>query len=223
MNRLTRRCSQPLFGVARPCRSWLVYFQLLRTLAPRAVAELVLVRSMSRASRLKLASAERRIPVIPPWLLVAALVCATAVCWWLRIIVDAIVFGIFAAVSVGALVAARFERCRLREQACKLPRDATCTYARSFDFRHTDTLVMRAVYEELQPFVGFPVQAAHRLSEDLRIDDEDLDVDVVPVIAQRLRRTLRHSEKNPYYGRIRTVEDLVHFMEAQPIEETQKT
>ena len=34
MNRLTRRCSQPLFGVARPCRSLLVYFQLLRTSLP---------------------------------------------------------------------------------------------------------------------------------------------------------------------------------------------
>jgi hypothetical protein len=56
MNRLTRRCSQPLFGVARPCQSWLVYFQLLRSLAPRAVAELVLVRSMHRSIAVTLAA-----------------------------------------------------------------------------------------------------------------------------------------------------------------------
>ena len=40
-----------------------------------------------------------------------------------------------------------------------------------------------------------------------------------PVIAQRLRRTLNGSEKNPYYGRVRTVEDLVRFMEAAPLEQ----
>jgi len=45
-NHLTNRCSQPLFGVARRCRSRLVYFQSEHSLAPRAVAELRLVRPM---------------------------------------------------------------------------------------------------------------------------------------------------------------------------------
>jgi hypothetical protein len=178
---------------------------------------------MIRASRLKLPPAERPVPVIPPWLLLAILLCATAACWWLHIIVGAVLFGIFAAVIVAASAAAPFLRRRQLEEAAKLPRDATCTYGRSFDFRRTDTLVMRAVYEELQPFVGFPIQASHRLSEDLQIDDEDLNLDVAPIIAKRLRRTLRDSEKNPYYGRVQTVEDLVHFMEAQPSEKAEKT
>jgi hypothetical protein len=46
---LTNRSSQPLFGVARRCRSSLVYSQPLRSLAPRAVAELRLVRCISPA------------------------------------------------------------------------------------------------------------------------------------------------------------------------------
>jgi len=41
---LTNCCSQPLFGGARRCRSRLLYSQLERSLAPRAVAELFLVR-----------------------------------------------------------------------------------------------------------------------------------------------------------------------------------
>jgi hypothetical protein len=41
---LTNRSSQPLFGVARRCRSLLVWSQPLRSLVPRAVAELRLVR-----------------------------------------------------------------------------------------------------------------------------------------------------------------------------------
>ncbi len=178
---------------------------------------------MIRASRLKLPLPKRPVPVIPTWAFVTLLVLTTGLCWWLHAFAAAIVFGFFTAVIFAAIIAAPFERRRLREQGARLPRDATCTYARSFDFRQTDTLVMRAVYEELQPFVGFPIQASHRLSEDLRIDDEDLNVEVGPIIAQRLCRTLRDPEKNPYYGRVKTVEDLVHFMEAQPVEKAEQT
>src|SRR2546430_2324028 len=52
-NHLTNRCSQPLFGVARRCRSRLVYFQLEHSLAPRAVAELRLVRWKRLPGRLR--------------------------------------------------------------------------------------------------------------------------------------------------------------------------
>jgi len=82
---------------------------------------------------------------------------------------------------------------------------------------------MRAVFEELQPFVPIPILASHRLVEDLKIDDEDLSLDFAPVIAQRLHRTLRDSERNPYYNRVKTVEDLVHFMEGQPVETAKQT
>jgi hypothetical protein len=125
-------------------------------------------------------------------------------------------------IAAGA-VAARFERARRSQWAVNLPWDSTCSYARSFDFRQTDTLAMRAVYEELQPMVQFPLAASHRLVEDLRLDEEDLNLDFAPIIAQRLRRTLRGSEKNPYYGRVHTVEDLVRFMEAQPSDGAAKT
>ena len=178
---------------------------------------------MIRASRHHLLAAQPRKGVIPAWLFITLVVVATAVCWWIHAIAAAIVFSFFSAIIAFALIAAPFERRRLREQAAKLPRDATCVYARSFDFRRTDTLAMRAVFAELQPLVGFPIQASHRLSEDLRLDDEDLNLDIAPIIAQRLRRTLRLSEKNPYYSRVQTVEDLVHFMEAQPVEKTEKT
>src|SRR5262245_50886271 len=145
---------------------------------------------MIRASHLKLPPPKPPVRSIAPWLVLALIVLGAAVSWWLHIMAAAIVLTVLTTIIAVGFVAVSFERRRQRKEAARLPRDATCTYARSFDFRHTDTLVMRAVYEELQPFVGFPVQASHRLWEDLKIDDEDLNLDVASIIAQRLHRTL---------------------------------
>jgi hypothetical protein len=178
---------------------------------------------MIRASRRKLPSAEPLKAVISPWLLLILFLAAAAICWSLHATVAAVILTIFATLIAAGVVTAPFARRRHEEKLAKLPPNASCSYARSFDFRHTETLVMRAVFEELQPFVEFPILASHGLVEDLHLDGEDFSLDIAPVIAQRLDRTLRGSDRNPYYGRINTVEDLVRFMEAQPCQETRKT
>ena len=101
------------------------------------------------------------------------------------------------------------------------PGDSICTFTRSFDTHAVDTWIIRAVYEELQAELRqfhptLPIRADDRLLDDLHIDDEDLDLDVVPVIAKRTGRTLANLQSNPYFGKVNTVADLVHFFNAQP-------
>jgi hypothetical protein len=81
---------------------------------------------------------------------------------------------------------------------------------------------MRAIFEELQPFVKIPILASHRLVEDLQLHHEDLEFDFLPILAKRLGRTFTDTKNNPYHDRVRTVEDLVHFIEAQPNDMAEK-
>ncbi|WP_311773785.1 hypothetical protein [Acidovorax soli] len=99
--------------------------------------------------------------------------------------------------------------------------ESICQFARSIDCRGVDTWVVRAVYEELQTGlpgqVGlFPLRVTDRLQKDLRLDADDLDLSLVPDIAQRAGRDLSSTQGNPFYGKVSTVGDLVHFLNAQP-------
>jgi hypothetical protein len=99
--------------------------------------------------------------------------------------------------------------------------ESICHFARSIDCRRVDTWVVRAVYEELQDHlscqgVPLPVRAADRLRQDLRIDDDDLDLSLVPDMAGRAGRGLESTPSNPFFGQVVTVGDLVHFLNAQP-------
>jgi hypothetical protein len=96
-----------------------------------------------------------------------------------------------------------------------------CEFARDFDARAVDTWIIRAAYEQLQgqlerihPTV--PVRADDRLKEDLFLDDDDLDMDLAPEIEARTGRSLDGSANNPYFGRVKTVRDLVLFFQSQP-------
>jgi hypothetical protein len=60
------------------------------------------------------------------------------------------------------------------------------------------------------------VGADDNMTEDLRVDADDLDMDLVPHIAERAGRSLNDTRRNPLYGKVRTVRDLVAFLEAQP-------
>jgi hypothetical protein len=92
-----------------------------------------------------------------------------------------------------------------------------CEYARALEFRNLDTWVIRAVYEQVQEYVGpIPIKPDDDLFELLEIDEEDLEFDMLAEIAQRTKRSLENTENNPYYGKVRTVRDLVHFIDAQP-------
>ncbi len=97
--------------------------------------------------------------------------------------------------------------------------ESICTFARSFDCRQTDSWLLRAVYEELSRYsaVGgcpLPIRADDRWEEDLKIDPEDFE-DLAMDIAQRAGRSMDDTEHNPFYGKVRTVRDLVSFFEHQ--------
>ena len=96
-------------------------------------------------------------------------------------------------------------------------------FARLFDCRKVDTWVIRAVYEEVQrciisPYL-FPLNPKDMLLEDLYIDDEDLD-DIATDVCFRAGRLTEYFETNPLYGRVKTVEELVMFLNYQPKIET---
>jgi hypothetical protein len=96
-----------------------------------------------------------------------------------------------------------------------------CTFARAFDTRSVDPWVIRAVYEQLQDWLqgeypSFPLLATDRLVEDLKLDLEDLELDLVREISERTGRSLESTRANPYYEKVQTVADLVSFFCAQP-------
>jgi hypothetical protein len=123
------------------------------------------------------------------------------------------------ALCVWTSVENRREAQRLQTLASARKGESICHFARSFDKRKTDTWIVRAVHQELQlflePFVAFPVRASDALLGDLGLDGDDVDALIVDV-AQRTGRSLEQTERNPYYGKVRTVSDVVLFVNAQP-------
>jgi hypothetical protein len=120
---------------------------------------------------------------------------------------------------LGFLFLARREKRRLAALAATRGGKSICEFARSFDTRAVDTWVIRAVYEELQDLLrsnypSFPLRASDRF-EDLGIDDDDLEMDVAAVVAERTGRTLDDADRNPFFKKLRTVADLVMFFDAQ--------
>jgi hypothetical protein len=98
--------------------------------------------------------------------------------------------------------------------------ESICEFSRAFDTRNTDTWVIRAVYEQLQQQLrwvcpDFPVRPTDRLIEDLMLDPDDIDMDVFSDVKLRTGRSLRALKVNPFYGRVKTVQDLVAFFCAQ--------
>ena len=62
-----------------------------------------------------------------------------------------------------------------------------------------------------------PIKASDRLSETLMLDDDDIEIDLVEIIAQRTNRSLDNCEDNPYFGKVTTVEHLVLFFNYQKV------
>lgn len=128
-------------------------------------------------------------------------------------------------VMAGVWVACAFqshrEGVRLNRLALDRKGESICHFAKSIDCRRLDTWVVRAVFEEVQAAMGhhgavLPIRATDRLREDLHFDADDLDLSLVPDIAQRAGRDLSSTQGNPFYGKVTTVGDLVHFLNAQP-------
>ena len=174
------------------------------------------------ASRRKLPPRQPERVVSDWWLVVVPAVIA-AVCWVCGFRVPAVIFATVTVALGLTMSVARSGVGRQRQIATERSGESTCSFARSFDFRHTDTAVMRAVYEEVQANVAFPIRATDHLRDDLHLEDEDLALDIIPEIARRVGRTLEGYSANPYYSDSVTVAGLVHFLAAQPHERTKKT
>lgn len=91
--------------------------------------------------------------------------------------------------------------------------ESICSFARSFDCCAIDTWIIRGVYEEFS--WSYPIRPEDSFREDLHIDDEDYE-DSVVAIAERIGRSLEDMENNPMNGKIKTVRDLVLFLQYQP-------
>jgi acyl carrier protein len=66
----------------------------------------------------------------------------------------------------------------------------------------------------LAPCVAFPVRASDVLLAELGIDSDDLE-DLIVDVVERTGRSLDRAEHNPFFGKVRTVRDLVSFVDAQ--------
>jgi hypothetical protein len=123
-----------------------------------------------------------------------------------------------------SIVAHKRHKKRLGVLAESRSGESICEFARSFERNEIDTWVVRAVYEQLQRYLGgeipVPIRATDRLKEDLPIDTEDLEMDLIAEISQRTGRSLKNTTANPYYNKVTTVEDLVLFFNAQPKDST---
>jgi hypothetical protein len=140
--------------------------------------------------------------------------------WFASLWSVVVLVGIALAVWLSGTISLRKQRARLLSIASGRPGESICHFARSFDTRTVNTWVIRAVYELLQRELkfahpAFPVRASDSL-EELLFDPDDLDMAVAPEVARRARRSLDHTESNPYYGNVRSVADLVMFFNAQP-------
>ena len=110
------------------------------------------------------------------------------------------------------------ERRHLAHLAAQRQGESICQFARAFPRREVDTWVIRAVYESLHGYLGgrLPIRADDRLKQDLRLDDDDLDLDLLEEMARLSGRSLERVEDNPRFGRVDRARDLVLFLDRQP-------
>lgn len=174
---------------------------------------------MAISSRRSLLPREPEKIVTPLWILLFILFA-----WSLPVLLGypvSLDTGIFLMLLTVAVALYVIDRVRLRRIAEKRKNDSICSFARDFDYRKVDTLIIRAVYEEMQHSCksivpNFPVRAVDLLKEDLDLDLEDLD-DMAAVIAARTQRVLDKTDQNPFYDKVKTVSDLVMFLSHQPL------
>jgi hypothetical protein len=107
---------------------------------------------------------------------------------------------------------------RLREERKNL---SLCEFAREFDTHLVDTWIIRATYEEIQNCMcldePIPLKASDDIFETLKLDSDDLDLDLIEILSQRTGRTLDDYEKNPLYGKVTNIRNLVLFLNYQPV------
>jgi len=154
------------------------------------------------------------------WLLFVGLIAA----WGYGVWNSPYAFGGFTAV-LGVAVAYQMiaTRAHLRRLANERVGESICTFAREANCRENDSWAVRAVYEQIQEYLGkefknFPVRWSDDFERDLKIDLEDVEDIIAIEAAQRARRNLANPHTNPLYGKVKTVGDLVRFLVSQPNE-----
>jgi hypothetical protein len=171
----------------------------------------------------------RRMPKLAPhtWdgkaLLVAAVALAVLAAFGITMVAaaPAATLGVVALGVVVSVVLSRRRRHHLRSLAAARHGESICEFAREFNAREVDPWIVRAVYEELQNELAdycpsFPIRAGDLLQPDLLDDPDALDMSIAPAVAQRTGRTLDGADRNPMFGRVHTVRDLVVFFNSQP-------
>jgi hypothetical protein len=96
------------------------------------------------------------------------------------------------------------------------------SFARGFNRRDgtpLDPWAIRAVWNALAPLTEsrgrrIPLRPTDRFEQDLGIDLEDLE-DLVPPLVEQCERVHGDWKTNPFYDKLETVADLVHFISAQ--------
>jgi hypothetical protein len=127
---------------------------------------------------------------------------------------------ILGAIAVMVCIRMVFWARHMRIVAASRVDESICTFVRSFDYRRTDPWILRAVYEELSRYLAvgghpLPIRADDRWEEDFEIDPDDF-ADLVVDIAHRAGRSMADTEHNHLYGKVKTVRDIVRFLEHQP-------
>jgi hypothetical protein len=110
---------------------------------------------------------------------------------------------------------------KLQKLASTRENESICTFTQGIDLRLIDTWVVRAVYEEIQgylssSFKNFPLRWNDDLIGDLMIDQGDLEDLIASDITERTNRSGEPFPNNPYYGKVKTVGDLVMLINGQP-------
>jgi len=150
------------------------------------------------------------------WVFLAALIAGVAYWFWKQSYLVAVFIAVF---GVLVWIQTIWEMHFRRRLAASRYEESICRFARSFG-RSADSWILRAVYEEISRFIAvdcraIPIRREDRCAEDLKIDPEDLD-DLGRDIAFRARRSMDACDRNPFYGKVKTVGDIVAFLEYQP-------
>ena len=130
---------------------------------------------------------------------------------------------VIGAITLLAIVWSKFEQPKIDKyfhDLCKERKGLSiCEFAKEFDVQAVDTWIIRATYEQLQAALPtkhkVPIKASDKLFETLKLNEDDLDLELADEIAQRTARSLNDCEGNPYYGKVTTAGKLVLFFNHQ--------
>lgn len=139
------------------------------------------------------------------------------------VIYEPVFLAVIGAITLLVIVWSKFEQPKIDKYFHKLCEErkglSICEFAREFDALAVDTWIIRATYEQLQAALStkheVPIKASDNLFETLKLDEDDLDLDLAEEIAQRTGRSLNDYEGNPYYGKVTTAGNLVLFFNHQ--------